>query len=63
MTTYRTSSFCCSGKCVEVGLHIDGSATIRDAKDPARTVGQECSAQAWTAFVAGAVAGEFDLLD
>jgi hypothetical protein len=44
-----------------VGLHVDGSATIRDAKDPARSVVQECSAQAWTAFVAGAVAGEFDL--
>jgi hypothetical protein len=61
MTTYRISSFCCSGNCVEVGLHVDGSATIRDAKDPARAVGQDCSAPAWTAFLQGAVAGEFDL--
>jgi hypothetical protein len=44
-----------------VGLHGDGSATIRDAKDPARTVAQDCSAQAWTAFLAGAAEGEFDL--
>ncbi|MGI5126898.1 DUF397 domain-containing protein [Pseudonocardia sp. CA-107938] len=61
MTTYRTSSFCCSGECVEVGLHGDGSATIRDTKDPARAVVQECSPQAWSAFLAAAAAGEFDL--
>ncbi|SHK44000.1 protein of unknown function [Pseudonocardia thermophila] len=61
MTTYRVSSFCCSGACVEVGLRDDGSAVVRDTKDPARAVEQECSAQAWAAFLAGAAAGEFDL--
>lgn len=61
MTTFRISSFCCSGACVEVGLGSDGSAAVRDAKDSTRAVTQECPPQAWTAFLVGARAGEFDL--
>ncbi|MDN5859876.1 MAG: DUF397 domain-containing protein [Pseudonocardia sp.] len=61
MTTFRISSYCCSGACVEVGLRPDGSAAVRDAKDAARTVTQECPRQAWHEFLAGARSGEFDL--
>lgn len=61
MIEFRVSSYCSNYGCVEVGLRPDGSAAVRDAKDAARAVTQECPPQAWSAFLAGARAGEFDL--
>jgi Domain of unknown function (DUF397) len=60
VTTFRTSSFCTLGNCVEVGRAADGAILVRDTKD--RT--QQALAftdEEWAAFVAGVKAGEFDL--
>ena len=36
MVTYKISSFCSLGECVEVGQLPGGSVTVRDTKDPER---------------------------
>lgn len=61
MIEFRISSYCTLNGCVEVGVRPDGSAVVRDAKDTTRAVTQECPPQAWSAFLAGVRAGEFDL--
>jgi hypothetical protein len=58
--TWRTSSRCGTGACVEVAQ--DAKAIhLRDSKDPAaaRLV---FSHDEWKSFVAGLKAGEFDVL-
>jgi hypothetical protein len=53
------SSFCHDGGCVDVELAPDGSARVRDTKQPdGRRL--HFSAQEWGAFLLGVKAGEFD---
>ena len=55
---WRTSSFCQSGECVEVGA-VDGMVFLRDSKTP--QVGPlRYTADEFRSFVRAIVAGEFD---
>lgn len=54
---YRKSTFSGAECCVEVGILPDGTAHVRDTKDPAVVL--TFSAAEWAAFMAGARAGEF----
>jgi hypothetical protein len=56
---WRTSSLCDLNGCVEVAL-LDDQVAVRDAKDRAGPV-LLFTPREWTAFVAGARNGEFDL--
>lgn len=56
---FRTSSFCTSGSCVEVGLLPEGGVAVRDSKG-CDTVLVYSSAE-WCDFIAGVKNGEFDL--
>jgi hypothetical protein len=60
---WRTSSFSGSGGassgCVEVAPLPDGDIAVRDTKDRSRAPHRH-SAPAWSAFLAGIRAGEFD---
>jgi hypothetical protein len=58
VTTYRISSYCSMGNCVEVGRSADGGVVVRDTKD--RALQLAFSDDEWAAFVAGVKAGEFD---
>jgi hypothetical protein len=49
-------------QCVEVRRPHDSVVYVRDSKDPGGPI-LRFSAAEWTAFVAGARAGEFDLQD
>lgn len=60
MITFRISSFCDAGGCVEVGQSSDGSVLVRDSKDAERATSLRFTSAEWTAFVAGVKAGEFD---
>lgn len=61
MTDWHKSTFSGSqGDCVEVAHLPDGSTMVRDSKHPDGAVLTFTPAE-WTAFVAGAKAGEFDL--
>lgn len=57
---FRKSSFSGGTGCVEVRLLLDGRIAMRDSKDPSLPP-NDFSATAWTAFLAGIRAGEFDL--
>jgi hypothetical protein len=57
--SWRKSSFCGGGACVEVGF-IDGNIAVRDSKSPARPP-HLYTADEWQEFVAGVKNGEFDL--
>lgn len=57
---WRKSSFSGSqGSCVEVAPLDDGGVMVRDTKDRSLPAHAYTAAE-WTAFVAGAKAGEFD---
>ena len=59
--TWRASSFCgANGACVEFAELPQGGVGVRDSKDPASPV-LRFTPQEWRAFIAGAVAGEFDI--
>jgi hypothetical protein len=62
MTEWYKSTFSGDqgGSCVEVAHLPDGSTVVRDSKNPAGAILTFTPAE-WTAFVAGAKAGEFDL--
>lgn len=60
MVTYKISSFCSLGECVEVGRLPGGSVSVRDTKDPERRASLVFSRDEWDAFVKGVKAGEFD---
>lgn len=60
MIEFKTSSFCNFGDCVEVGHSPDGSVTVRDTKDAARSTALTFTSDEWTVFVRGVKAGEFD---
>jgi hypothetical protein len=60
VVTYKVSSFCNFGECVEVGRLPGGSVTVRDTKDPERQVSLTFTRDEWDAFVKGVKAGEFD---
>jgi Domain of unknown function (DUF397) len=57
---FRKSSFSGGGGCVEVRLLPDGHIAVRDSKDPS-ILPNHYKPTAWTAFLAGIRAGEFDL--
>ena len=61
MVTYKVSSFCNFGECVEVGQLQGGSVAVRDTKDPERATALTFTRDEWDAFVMGVKAGEFDL--
>ncbi len=54
---WRTSSFCQTGECVEVGT-LDGMILVRDSKDPGPVLSY--SAAEFRAFALGIRAGEYD---
>lgn len=56
--TWRRSSRCDSGTCVEVALDPDGLVLVRDSKDPGPVLVFDPAE--WDDFVAGVKAGEFD---
>lgn len=59
------SSFCEANACVEVGVadvKLPSFVYVRDSKDPGGPV-LRFNADEWSAFLAGAKAGEFDLQD
>ena len=60
MVTYKISSFCSLGECVEVGQLSGGSVTVRDTKDPERRAALTFTRDEWDAFVKGVKNGEFD---
>jgi hypothetical protein len=60
VTTFKISSFCTCGDCVEVGTGPDGSVIVRDSKDDERSVALAFTREEWIAFVRGVKAGEFD---
>lgn len=60
MIEYKISSFCSLGTCVEVGTVPGGGVAVRDTKDRDGATLQ-FSVEEWTAFVAGAKNGEFDV--
>lgn len=56
---WSVSAFCAGGDCVEIGRLADGSVAVRDTKN--REGGALVfTADEWSAFVAGAKAGQFD---
>ena len=57
---FRKSSFSGGGGCVEVRLLPDGRIALRDSKDTSLAP-NHYTPTAWTAFLAGIRAGEFDL--
>ena len=56
---FRRSSYCHNGSCVEVALGDDGSALVRDSRDPDGPT-LAFTADEWADFLRGAKAGEFD---
>jgi Domain of unknown function (DUF397) len=57
---FKSSYSAANGSCVEVRFRPDGGIAVRDTKDrsgPALVF----TADEWTAFLAGARAGEFNL--
>jgi predicted secreted Zn-dependent protease len=56
---WRKSSRSSDGACVEVA-HTDGAVLVRDSKHPQDPV-LRFNQQEWQAFVAGVLAGEFNL--
>lgn len=60
MVTHKVSSFCSFGECVEVGQLPGGSVSVRDTKDPERSMSLVFTREEWAAFVKGVKMGEFD---
>jgi hypothetical protein len=58
--SFRKSSFSSASGCVEVRLLPDGHIAVRDSKDRNLPVNRY-DPTAWTAFLAGIRAGEFEL--
>ena len=56
---FKTSSFCSAAACVEVARLADGHVAVRDNKNLGRPA-LVFTADEWSAFIAGAKAGEFD---
>ena len=60
MTAWKRSSACTgTATCVEFKVLPEGGAAIRDGKDPGGPT-LIFTASEWSAFIAGARAGEFD---
>jgi len=58
--TYKKSSLCSSGTCVEVAIEHNDTVSLRDSKDITQTP-LTFSADEWTAFIGGVKNNEFDL--
>ncbi|GAB3282602.1 DUF397 domain-containing protein [Kineosporia babensis] len=56
---FRKSTFSGGGGCVEVSLSDQGGARVRDTKSKGQGPVLEFNAEEWSAFLAGARAGEF----
>ncbi|MBC6448275.1 DUF397 domain-containing protein [Actinokineospora xionganensis] len=59
MITYRKSSFCSTGNCVEIAVLADGDVALRDSKDSSLPP-HVFTPQEWIAFTEGVKHGEFD---
>ena len=57
--SFRTSSFCSNGACVEIAFTGD-SVVVRDSKSP-QTQTLSYTTGEWRDFVAGVKSGEFDV--
>jgi hypothetical protein len=57
--TFRRSSFCGSGSCVEVAQLENGWVALRDSKNPGAPE-HRFDRDEWIAFTRGVRAGEFD---
>lgn len=57
--SFRTSSRCSKGTCVEVAPLPGGGAVLRDTKDRSKPA-HRFDAHEWADFVAGVKNGEFD---
>ena len=57
--TWRTSSYCTTGACVEIAFDGD-SVLVADSKEDRRQALQYTKDE-WRAFIAGAKNGEFDI--
>lgn len=57
--TYRRSTYCSGGTCVEVAALTDGFIAVRDSKDLSRPE-HRYTPDEWVAFVRGVKAGQFD---
>jgi Domain of unknown function (DUF397) len=55
-----TSRFCNASACVQVAHLPGGMVAIRDSKDTARPA-HVFRREEWAAFIAGVMAGDFDL--
>ncbi len=58
--TYRRSTFCAHGSCVEVAQQVDGSVAMRDSKNPLVPPLSFTPAE-WDDFVRGSKLGAFDM--
>lgn len=59
MITYRKSSFCSTGACVEVAVLANGDVSLRDSKDESLPP-HVFTPDEWIAFTQGVKHGEFD---
>lgn len=57
--SYRVSSFCGGGNCVEVAPLPNGDVHVRDTKNRSLAA-HVFTAQEWADFIQGAKEGEFD---
>lgn len=58
--SFRRSSFCNGGKCVEVAVRQNGGVKVRDGKHP-NEGNLDFTSDEWRAFVNGVKHGEFDV--
>jgi hypothetical protein len=59
---WRKSTYSENNGCVEVAFIEDGGVAVRDSKNRSGSV-LLVEPHEWTAFLRGACAGEFDMLD
>ena len=57
--TFRRSSFCAGGTCIEAGRRADGMIVVRHATTPP-VPAHTFTPNAWAAFLAAVRDGEFD---
>lgn len=58
--TYKRSSYCSTGACVEVIRLENGDVSLRDSKNPTKEA-LRFTTEEWSAFLKGVKAGEFEV--